>query len=157
MCIKFLIVSDQLIIVSVGLWQTSVSFVGHRNCLIFECSGIQIVLVTIYLDYSHLHFNLFLPCTWFVGSGGGGAEAEVEGASTSSTTAAATRGGVLMLLMALTKSRVAVRQTLDLGKAIRSTPSKVSSARRTAKVMAVSFSHSLLCSLGGHPCCCCCC
>jgi hypothetical protein len=79
LCIKFLIVSDQLIIVSVGLWQTSVSFVGHRNCLIFECSGIQIVLVTIYFrllsSTFQSVFTLYLVCwqwQWRCGGRGGG-------------------------------------------------------------------------------------
>jgi hypothetical protein len=65
--------------VSVGLWQSSVNFVGPRNCLIFECSGIQIVLVTIYFrllaSTFQSVFTLYLVCgrwQWRCGGRGGG-------------------------------------------------------------------------------------
>ena len=85
--------------------------------------------------------------------------AEAVGASTSLAAATTTTGGgfLLRILIALTKSRAATMQTLDLGKATRIAPSNVSSARRIAKVMVESFSHPLHCSRGGHCCCCCCC
>ena len=106
--------------------------------------------------------------TWLVGGGAlgwlagatvvasetGGAEAEGP-ASTTTSTISLTTAGYLWILMALTRSRAAVMQTLDLGKTIRIAPNKVSRARRAAKTMAVSFSHSKPCSpLKGHCCCC---
>ncbi len=102
------------------------------------------------------------PLGWLAGatvvaSETGGAEAE-GATSTTTSTISTTTAGDLWILMALTKSRAAVMQTLDLGKAIRIAPNKVSSARRAAKTMAASFSHSTPCSpLKGHFCCCCCC
>ena len=106
--------------------------------------------------------NCGIGATWLVGGATGVASgtsgAEAEGGTSTTTTISATTSGDLWILMALTKSRAAVMQTLDLGKAIRIAPNKVSSARRAAKTMAASFSHSTPCSpLKGHCCCCCCC
>ena len=107
--------------------------------------------------------NLGIAKTWLVGGATAVASwscgAEAEGATSTTTTSITPTGwGDFWTLMALTKSRAAVMQALDLGKAIRIAPNKVSIARRTANVMAVSFSQSNPCSpLGGHGCCCCCC